>query len=197
VLTQVFLHFNRQHYEQSGGELLAFPKWETVGEAGHLSKASIFRAFLKLEGLGAFEIEHGRYNHKTKKRARNVYRVPDQGFILRPTKVSNRDRPRFQDETRLFDIDDSLIEGSLTKNYSLREASLSKPSSEDFPSSDSPSAPQGPASVPKGPPPPGSARPPSPKPRSEEARWRREEAEAKARLERYRAAALAANGGDQ
>jgi DNA-binding PadR family transcriptional regulator len=194
VVTQIFRHFNRQHYEQSG-ELLAFPKWETMGEAGRLSKASIFRALRKLERLGAVEIKHGRYNHQTKKRARNVYRVPDQGFILRPTKVSNRDRPRFQDETRLFDID-SLIEDSLTKSHSLREASLSKPSSEDFPSLDSPSAPQGPpASAPKGPPPPISARPPSPKPRSDEARWRREEAEAKATLERYRAAA--ANGEGQ
>jgi hypothetical protein len=197
VVTQIFRYFNRQHYEQSDGELLAFPKWETMGDAGRLSKPSIWRALRKLERLGALEIKHGQYNHQTKKRARNVYRVPDQGFILKPTKVSNRNKPRFQDETRLLDLD-SLILDSLTKSHSLREASLSKPSSDSVPPSDSSSAPKGPpASAPKGPPPPVSARPPAPTPRSDEARWRREEAEAKAKLEGYRAAALAANGGGQ
>jgi hypothetical protein len=143
LVTQVYRHFNRVHFEKTGGELLAWPAWKTIAARARLSKSSVFRGFRKLERLGALEIKHGRYNHQTKRRAGNIYRAIDQGFILRPTKVSNRDRPRFQDETRLFDSD------SLNKNDSLnlkkeeqqerkvgfpREASKQK-GNEDFPPS--------------------------------------------------------------
>ena len=187
VVTQMFRHFNRKHYERTY-ELQAFPKWETMGKAGHLSKATIFRALRKLERLGALEIEHGRYNHETKKRARNVYRVV---------------RPRFQIETdqgfrikQYFLDSDSLKEESAPPAAARRpskqkakkkSASFEKASASAWKAASAPKGP--PASAPKGPPP-GSARPPSPK----LDRWRRERADDEATLERY---AAAAGGGDR
>jgi hypothetical protein len=117
VVTQVFLHFNTRHFERTG-ELLAWPGWETVATEGRLSKASVFRGFRRLEQLGALAIEHGRYNHGTKKRAGNIYRgFPDQGFRVRPSKVSNRDKARFQGETRLVDRDSTNRDSSIEERH--------------------------------------------------------------------------------
>jgi hypothetical protein len=123
LVTQVYRHFNRVHFEKTG-ELLAWPAWKTIAARARLSKASVFRGFRKLERLGALEIKHGRYNHQTKRRAGNIYRAIDQGFILRPTKVSNRDRPRFQDETRLVDSDSLKNDSLILSSGSLATAPL-------------------------------------------------------------------------
>jgi hypothetical protein len=73
--TQLYLHFNRLHYEATG-ELMAWPSWETLrAKAGRLTKSAAFRRLRHLEQLGAVEIEHGRYDHKAKQRARNRYRA--------------------------------------------------------------------------------------------------------------------------
>jgi hypothetical protein len=88
LCARVSLYFNSDHFKKTGGDLLAWPKWETLVAETGLSKRSIARLLKHLERLGAFEVEHGRYDHKTKKRARNRYLVrkskvtlvtPDQG----------------------------------------------------------------------------------------------------------------------
>jgi hypothetical protein len=103
LINQICRHFNRREFENTG-RLLAWPSWATITARGHLSKATIFRGFRKLERLGALEIQHGRYNHQTKKRAKNVYRAI---------------RPRFHPKTHQGFIlkQDSLNLDSLNKEY--------------------------------------------------------------------------------
>ena len=83
----IYLYFNAQRFERTG-ELLAWPGWKTLMAEGRLSKASVYRGLKKLERLGALQIEHGRYNPQTKKRANNYYKArfhpeTDQGFRVK------------------------------------------------------------------------------------------------------------------
>jgi DNA-binding transcriptional MocR family regulator len=59
------------------------PKRETLMAETGLGRTTVGRHLKQLERLGAFQVERGRYNHKTKKRAVNRYIVPktkvDQG----------------------------------------------------------------------------------------------------------------------
>jgi len=214
LVTQVYLHFNRLHFE-STGELLAWQGWKTIATRAGLSEASIFRGLRKLERLSALEIIHRGRDPKTGWRLPNEYlAINSPPFAMKGGHLSNGKEATLQDESRLAEAIDSLSQEdslkierdsrggpSAPKKENRKPREGSKPtedsnplplnsSSEGFPPSNS-------SSAPKGPPPPGSARPPSPRPRHD--RWndrcRREEAEAEAALERYRAAALAANGG--
>jgi hypothetical protein len=90
VCAALFPFFNNEHYELTG-ELEAWPAWETLMAESGKSKATVDRALRKLERIGALEIEHGRYDDVTKRRAGNRYHVPlnflDQGLTsetLRP-----------------------------------------------------------------------------------------------------------------
>jgi hypothetical protein len=91
LCTLIFLHFNAQRFERTG-ELVAWPGWKTLMAGGRLSKASVYRGLKKLERLGALQIEHGRYNPQTKKRANNYYKArfhpeTDQGFRVKQDSV--------------------------------------------------------------------------------------------------------------
>jgi len=73
--------FNRKHFEKTG-ELMAWPKWETLIAKTGLSKMTIHRATNKFEHLRALEVERHRYNHTTKKRAHNIYCVPARFLMM-------------------------------------------------------------------------------------------------------------------
>lgn len=91
LLTQIFLHFNTDHFKETG-HLLAWPSWQKLMAAtGGLSETSVFRGLGVLERLGAIEVEHGRYDHKTKKRAGNRYLVTKSN--LAPAQPCNGDQP--------------------------------------------------------------------------------------------------------
>jgi DNA-binding Lrp family transcriptional regulator len=77
--TQLYLYFNELHFEKTG-ELLAWPSWNTLMARTGLSETSVFRRLRNLERLGALEIEHGRYNHETKRRAGNLYRARESNL---------------------------------------------------------------------------------------------------------------------
>jgi hypothetical protein len=81
LCTQIYLHFNQTHFEKTG-ELLAWPGWTSLMAKTGLSKTSVFRRLRNLERLGAFGVEHGCYNHETKRRAGNRYHAK------KPTKVA-------------------------------------------------------------------------------------------------------------
>src|SRR5262245_25396436 len=42
--TAIYLHFNYEHYKQSGGELIAWPSWETLMGKFGLSEGGFGRA---------------------------------------------------------------------------------------------------------------------------------------------------------
>jgi hypothetical protein len=180
LCVQIYLHFSREHFERTG-ELLAWPKWNRLVARTGLSRRTIAEGLRKFEQAGALEIEHGRYNHEKKKRDVNLYRGK--------TKVQSA-APSKQKQGAVFDQNQGAVgptrlcesdSVNLSKNLNLeseegRKGSLPSEATKPF--------------LPINPLPPNSARPPSP-----EFRWRQERVEAQATLERYRAAALAVNGG--
>jgi hypothetical protein len=68
----IFDHFNVGHYKQVG-ELVAWPKQETLIAESTLCRRAVQNAIEKFERLGLLVVEHGRYNGATQKRAVNVY----------------------------------------------------------------------------------------------------------------------------
>jgi hypothetical protein len=175
LVIQLHQHFNQLHFNNSGGELLAWPSWETIAARARLSEASIFRGFRKLERLGALEVIHGGRDPKTGWKLPNKYlTIPPPPFRMNGDHPSNRKEATFHGESRLVESD-SLKEDSLKKEdidkerFGLpsgpqsgpkekkeSEASKEGKPSEDLSSSDSSSLPA------LYPPPPSSARPPSP-----------------------------------
>jgi len=128
LVTQVYLNFNRDHYEKRG-ELIAWPSWETIAAKGRLSIPSIDRGFRILEHLGALEIVRRR-DPKTGQNQGNTYIATYQDDRRPPIKAT------YQDESRLSDID-SLIyrndpsaegEGSSSATPSPRSARPPSPS---------------------------------------------------------------------
>jgi hypothetical protein len=116
--TQLYLHFNRLHYEATG-ELMAWPSWETLrAKAGRLTKSAAFRRLRHLEQLGAVEIEHGRYDHKAKQRAGNRYRARGacQGCIA-ATLLRLFDQGCISDQSKVAPLThDSLTRDSLNRD---------------------------------------------------------------------------------
>ena len=76
----IFLHFNSDHFKETGDLLLAWPSWQSLMDATGLSRPSVHRNLRGLKGLGAFEIRRGPYDHENKKRGNNRY-------IVRTSKV--------------------------------------------------------------------------------------------------------------
>jgi hypothetical protein len=72
LCTQIYLHFSREKFKETG-ELIAWPKWETLAQKTELVKSTVAEGMKRIEDYGALRIEHGRYNHITKKRDRNIY----------------------------------------------------------------------------------------------------------------------------
>src|SRR5262249_25701596 len=76
------------------GELLGWEGWVNLQGNTTLSESSVERGFKTLERLGALEIEHGRYNHKTKQRAGNKYRAKfDHLNFTNPSPVTGSTNP--------------------------------------------------------------------------------------------------------
>jgi len=71
-IAELFDHFNFEIYRDTG-ELIAWPSWLTIAEAG-LSKRSIARSAKKVEQLGAVEIARSR-DPKTDWQLQNKYRA--------------------------------------------------------------------------------------------------------------------------
>jgi hypothetical protein len=113
LVTQIFRHFNQRHYQETT-ELLAWPSWETIAARARLSRSSIFRGLQKLERLGALKIIHGRRDPRTGWKLPNAYHAivlntGSPGVTVKPSQVSNKHKTRCQGETRLFDIDSSIL----------------------------------------------------------------------------------------
>jgi hypothetical protein len=113
LVTQIFRHFNQCHYQETT-ELLAWPSWETIAARARLSRSSIFRGLQKLERLGALKIIHGGRDPKTGWKLPNAYHAivlntGSPGGTVKPGQVSNRHKTRCQGETRLSDIDSSIL----------------------------------------------------------------------------------------
>jgi hypothetical protein len=92
--TALYFYFNYKIYN-STGELRAWPTWDRLmGEFG-LSKSTIQESTERLERYQLLEVDHGRYSRATKRRARNLYRVParfgahDQGTNFEPNQGMN------------------------------------------------------------------------------------------------------------
>lgn len=125
LIQQVYLGFNRQHYERTG-ELISWPGWDKIAAEAHLSKASIFRGFRRFERFGLLKIHRGGRDPKTGWKLPNSYTaiMPAPGFTAKPGQVSRRDKTRFHGETRLSE--DRLTEKeSKNKNGNPRRASPS------------------------------------------------------------------------
>jgi hypothetical protein len=75
----IFLHFNSDHFKETG-DLLAWPEWETIMNDANLKRSCVHKGLRRLKELGAFEVEHGPYDHEKKKRGSNRY-------IVRTSKV--------------------------------------------------------------------------------------------------------------
>jgi hypothetical protein len=75
ICSRMNQYFNREHFERTDGDLLAWPSWQTLMDETGMSKTSVYERLRNLERLGAFEVDHGRYDDKTKKRAGNRYLV--------------------------------------------------------------------------------------------------------------------------
>jgi hypothetical protein len=69
----IYLHFNSEYFKETGGDLLAWPSWQSLMDATGLSRPSVHRCLRKLKELGAFEIKRGPYDHQNKKRGNNRY----------------------------------------------------------------------------------------------------------------------------
>jgi hypothetical protein len=71
--------FNTGIYKQTG-KLVSWKSWDTIGVEFGLGKRTIAESQNRVESLGLLAIDHGRYDHTTKRREHNTYRA-----ILRPT----------------------------------------------------------------------------------------------------------------
>jgi len=71
--------FNTGIYKQTGGQLVAWPSWDKISAEFGLGKTAIFESQKRVESLGLLAVDHGRYDHTTKRREHNTYRA-----ILRP-----------------------------------------------------------------------------------------------------------------
>src|SRR5262245_53756431 len=78
LVTRIYIGFNQRHFERTGGELIAWPGWETIEAGGRLSQSSIDRGLKKLERLGALVIIKRGHNPKTGWRLSSTYRVAAQ-----------------------------------------------------------------------------------------------------------------------
>jgi hypothetical protein len=125
--TQIYLHFNQAHFEQTG-ELLAWPGWAVLMAKTGLCKTSVFRRLRHLEQLGAFEVEHGRYNPEAKKRITNRYRAKD------PTKVAldaTLPKVAFQSSTKVAFESQSKVALAATRRSERKEVNLEEKEKQD------------------------------------------------------------------
>jgi len=79
IATQIFLHFNFEHFDKTG-DLLAWPSWQSLMDATGLKRSCVHKSLRRLAELGAFEIGRGPYDRENKKRSNNRY-------IVRTSKV--------------------------------------------------------------------------------------------------------------
>jgi len=101
----LYPHFNREHYEKTG-ELIAWPSWETLMARSTLSKSAVHRTIGKLERLRLLEVEHGRYDRATKRRAGNLYHVPPRYSVV---DLASDQGPRARSTTKVHHgVQDSL-----------------------------------------------------------------------------------------
>jgi hypothetical protein len=138
-LIRFFLHFNRKHYDATG-ELLAWPSWGLLEAETGLAESTVFRRLRSLERLGALDVEHGRYNITTKKRAHNKYRAIGAYQPCIGARLLRLDQPCIRDQTNLASVqgtnlasvqDDSLISDSLIRDSLNQESKGEKEFNKD------------------------------------------------------------------
>jgi len=78
--TALFLNFNYKHYNDTG-ELIAWPSWNKLTTEFGLSRETISESIGQVERFRLLEVEHGRYNRVTHRRAGNLYRVPSESWV--------------------------------------------------------------------------------------------------------------------
>ena len=158
----LYFYFNCKHYRQTG-ELIAWPSWGTLIAEFGLSKTTISESIEQLERFRLLDVERGRYNRATLKRAGNRYRVPPkfaaasttqgsyfepcQGSYFGPDQGSDFGQDSYDSPSPLGERIDSVKESPSPPGDSVREEGLPRETRkeskqerrEDLPSSDSPS----------------------------------------------------------
>jgi len=78
--TALYLYFNVKHFGKTGGELKAWPSWDTLTAEFGLSRTTINESAEQLERCQLLDIKRGRYNRTTQRRAGNEYyaRLPSR-----------------------------------------------------------------------------------------------------------------------
>jgi len=108
LCTRLYLDFNRRHYNETG-QLVAWRGWESLMAKTVLGKTALSIAIKRLERFEAIDVDHGRYDHATKKRAGNQYhaRLPRFAPVnLAGTKVHKQgSRPRFTTKVQTCEQD--------------------------------------------------------------------------------------------
>ena len=146
--TALYLNFNFKHYDETG-ELIAWPGWNRLTAEFGLSKETISESIGQVERFRLLEVDRGRYDRATHRRAGNLYRalpgpgVQDfQGQNFGPCQgeQGHNSRPdQGQNYRQYLGDSPSLIGESID---SVKEEGLPRESKQesrtDFPSSDSP-----------------------------------------------------------
>jgi hypothetical protein len=72
--TALYLNFNFKHYGETG-ELIAWPGWNRLIAEFGLSKETISESIRQVERFRLLEVDRGRYDRATHRRAGNLYRA--------------------------------------------------------------------------------------------------------------------------
>lgn|SRR5262249_2672352 len=138
LIQEVYLGFNRQHYERTG-ELIAWPGWKRIAARSKLSKMSIFRGFRRFERFGILEIRRGGRDPQTGWKIPNSYLaiMPPGNTAIPGHQVSGRYKSRYQGDTRLSEDDSLKIKKEENSKFGNPRGPKapekeSKPSSTDF-----------------------------------------------------------------
>src|SRR5262245_448549 len=122
--TALFLNFNFEHYQRTGGELIAWPSWGSLTAKFGLSEKSIREAIAWLEQNGLIRVQRGQRDGQ--RRAVNKYfallnpaipRVENEPQpVLRELSqpgartVDSKNKYRLEDKSRLDESDSSRLD---------------------------------------------------------------------------------------
>jgi hypothetical protein len=145
VGSALFDHFNTDRFKQVG-ELVAWPKQETLVALSTKSKSTVKYAIKKFERLGLLEVARG-YNPAEKRRAVNMYRVPPRAMqlalaprakTLGPARWPIRDEPIRGDSKSIWGSV-GFSNGPLARKWRKEGDSRGQPASESQASASLPS----------------------------------------------------------
>jgi hypothetical protein len=76
----IFDGFNVEIYKQTG-QLVSWKSWDTIEAEFGLHKRTIAESQNRVESLGLLAVDHGRYDHTTKRREHNTYRAIQRSAV--------------------------------------------------------------------------------------------------------------------